>query len=246
MSEDPYVDPATGVLRNRLGITDAEELARVESDLTAVQMVELERGHLPGRYDLAHLQEFHRFLFGDLYEWAGELRTVAIAKDDLFCLPQFIPSYAQDVFANLARTDFLRGRSREKFINGVAEFLAEINAVHPFREGNGRTQRAFFGQLARDAGHPIDWSSLDATVNIEASQAAHRGDLAPLRVMLEQLVDHPAVPGQASRGEHPARLAERTCTAPPTSGTAPRNQDPHQPPPTRYERGPERGRGYAP
>lgn len=80
MTGDPYIDPQTGVLRNRLGITDADELTRVESDLTVVQLVDLERRHLPGRYDLPHLQEFHRFLFGDIYHWAGELRTVTIAK----------------------------------------------------------------------------------------------------------------------------------------------------------------------
>jgi len=78
VTDDPYLDPRTGVLRNRLGIVDADELTQVESDLTVVQMVELERRHLLGRYDLPHLQEFHRFLFGDIYDWAGELRTVTI------------------------------------------------------------------------------------------------------------------------------------------------------------------------
>jgi len=188
---DPYVDPQTGVLRNRLGIADADELTGVESDLTVVQMVELGRRPLPGRYNLPHLQEFHRFLFGDIYDWAGELRTVTIAKADLFCLPENIASFSHGAFRALARDDFLRCRERAEFVEGLAGHLANVNAVHPFREGNGRTQRAFFGQLAGDAGYRIDWSTMDRETNLAASQASIRGDDAPLRAMLDQLVDRP-------------------------------------------------------
>jgi cell filamentation protein len=188
---DPYIDPQTGVLHNRLGITDADELTRVESDLTVVQLVDLERRHLPGGYDLPHLQEFHWFLFGDIYDWAGELRTVTIAKADLFCLPENIASFSQDVFRALDRDGFLRGRERAEFVVGLAEHLANVNAVHPFREGNGRTQRAFFGQLARDAGYRIDWSTMDRGTNLAASRASIRGNEVQLRAMLDQLVDQP-------------------------------------------------------
>jgi cell filamentation protein len=191
VTDDPYLDPRTGVLRNRLGIVDADELTQVESDLTVVQMVELERRHLLGRYDLPHLQEFHRFLFGDIYDWAGELRTVTIAKADLFCLPENIASLSQEVFRALNRDDFLRGRERVEFVEGLAEHLANVNAIHPFREGNGRTQRVFFGQLARDAGYRIDWSTMAPEANLAASQASIRGDDAPLRAMLDPFVDRP-------------------------------------------------------
>lgn len=89
---DPYLDPISGVLCNRLGITDASELAQVEAALTASRLIDLERRRLPGRYDLAHLQEFHWYIFGDIYAWAGELRTVVIAKSNVFCLPQHLQS----------------------------------------------------------------------------------------------------------------------------------------------------------
>lgn len=85
MSQDPYLDPRVGVLRNRLGLTDPDELDRAEADLTGYRLVELHERALPGAYDLAHLQAF-RFIFGDLYGWAGELRTASIARTDLFCL----------------------------------------------------------------------------------------------------------------------------------------------------------------
>jgi cell filamentation protein len=142
------------------------------------------------------LRAFHRLILGDVYDWAGELRTVSIAKGSVFCLPQHLESYGADIFGRLAAADWLQGLAREEFITRLAEFLADVNALHPFREGNGRTQRAFFSQLAHDAGHHIDWVRMEPTRNVTASAAAHRGDLTPLRAMLDQLVDlpHPAGP----------------------------------------------------
>jgi cell filamentation protein len=78
---DPYLDAGGGVLRSRPAITDAKELAAVEAVLTASRLIDLEHHRLAGSYDLAHLQAFHRFIFADLYDWAGQLRTVAITKD---------------------------------------------------------------------------------------------------------------------------------------------------------------------
>ena len=141
---DPYLDPASGVLRNLLGITDAAELARAEAALSASRLIDLERRRLSGRYDLAHLQAFHRYILGDVYAWAGQLRTVSIEKGSVFCLPQYLESYAADVFGGLAAADRLRGLARDPFITALAGFLADVNALHPFREGNGRAQRAFF------------------------------------------------------------------------------------------------------
>jgi cell filamentation protein len=86
VSDDPYLDAASGVLRNRLGISDREQLGRVEAGLSAAALADLGVRSLPGGYDLAHLQAFHREIFGDLYPWAGEIRVVAAAKSDMFCL----------------------------------------------------------------------------------------------------------------------------------------------------------------
>jgi cell filamentation protein len=99
---DPYLDPAAGVLRNRLDISDEATLRVVEADITAAIMLRLSEQALPGAYDLTHLRSFHREIFGDVYPWAGEIRTVAIAKTDLFCLPQHIEPYAAEVLGQLA------------------------------------------------------------------------------------------------------------------------------------------------
>jgi cell filamentation protein len=185
---DPYVDPATGLLRNHLGISDPDRLKEIEAAVSAAALNALGAERLPGSYDLDHLRAFHRRIFGRLYPWAGEIRTVAIAKTDMFCLPQFIESYANDVFHHLTMEKHLRSLSREAFVDRLTHYLAEVNAIHPFREGNGRTQRAFFGQLAREAGWTIRWRDMDPDENVTASIAALRGDNAPLRAMLDRLV----------------------------------------------------------
>lgn len=205
MNWDPYLDLDAGVLRNRLGITDAAELAQAEANFTSVQIAQLRRRPLPGRYDLAHLQAFHRHIFNDVYEWAGQLRTVSLGKGALFCLPQHLVVVGDEIFGELARNGYLRNLGRADFLDGVTELTAKLNALHPFREGNGRTQRAFLGQLARDAGHPLHWSGMDSAVNVVASQAAHRsGDLGPLQRMLDELVDRPADP-DSTGGNPPPR-----------------------------------------
>jgi cell filamentation protein len=103
-------------------------------------------------YDLHHLREIHRRIFGDIYDWAGQIRTVAIAKGATFCLPQYIESSAAVIFDDLRDEDYLRDLDRDAFTGRLAHYLGEVNALHPFREGNGRAQRAFFGQLTLDAG----------------------------------------------------------------------------------------------
>lgn len=108
MTLDPYVDPESGVLRNRLGISDSERLREAEAGLTLAALADLGTRTLPGGYDLAHLRLFHREVFGDFYPWAGEIRVVGIAKSDPFCLPQHIETYSSDLFAALAKERHLR------------------------------------------------------------------------------------------------------------------------------------------
>lgn len=195
-SDDPYVDPATGVLRNLLSITDRLTLEQVEADISFAAAIVLADHPLPGTYDLVHLQGFHRVLFGDIYAWAGELRTVQIARTEPFCLPQHIESFAAEVFGAIRRDGYLRGLDRPSFRLQLAHHFGEVNALHPFREGNGRAQRAFFGQLAIEAGWMLRWDRLDPQENAEASRASLLGDLAPLTALLDALIQ----PASATTG----------------------------------------------
>lgn len=187
MSDDPYVFPGTDVLRNMRDIRDGAELEQIEASLTYLRSLQLASQPIPGDYDLPHLQAFHRYLFGDLYEWAGELRTVVLAKTDLFCLPEHIESYGAEIFGKLAEEHQLSGLDQETFIDRLAHYLGDVNALHPFRDGNGRAQRAFFAQLASDAGYRLDWELVDPQRNTAASVAAIQGDESPLRELLAEI-----------------------------------------------------------
>ena len=187
MPEDPYSDPVTGVLYNKLGLGTAAGLEAAEREITHAALILLDESPVSPSYDLPHLQEIHTRIFGDIYEWAGQIRTVAIAKGAMFCLPQYIDSSAAVIFGELHDEDCLRGLRRDAFVGRLAHYLGEVNALHPFREGNGRAQRAFFGQLARDAGFTLAWQHLDPARNVEASAAIMRGDPEPMREMLDAL-----------------------------------------------------------
>jgi cell filamentation protein, protein adenylyltransferase len=187
MPEDPYSDPVTGVLYNKLGL-GAAALEAAEREITHAALILLDESPVPPSYDLPHLREIHKRIFGDIYEWAGQVRTVAIAKGAVFCLPQYIDSSAAVIFRELHDEICLRGLRRDAFVGRLAHYLGEVNALHPFREGNGRAQRAFFGQLARDAGFMLAWQHLDPVRNVEASAAIMRGDSEPMREMLDALV----------------------------------------------------------
>lgn len=187
---DPYLDAANGVLRNKLGLTDAAALEAAEGQIVAVRDAAIAAGPLPGAYDLKHLRAFHKRLFGDIYTWAGKLRTVDIEKGGThFCRAEFLESSADnDVFPMIKEANFLRGLTREEVVQAMAAQLAEVNALHPFREGNGRTQRAFFRQMAAEAGWRIDWAAADREANIAASIAGMVLDLGPLERMLDPLI----------------------------------------------------------
>jgi cell filamentation protein len=107
---DPYLDPATGVIKNRLGITDEATLEQTEADIVAARSQELSQTPLKGNFDLAHLRAIHGRLFGDVYEWAGELRTIDISKGGTrFAHYGHIESAAAPIFKQLAQEKNLTG-----------------------------------------------------------------------------------------------------------------------------------------
>lgn len=118
---DPYVYPGTDVLRNRLGIHDAGELAAVERAATAQRLTELDRWPLEGQLDLEHLRAIHALVFGDVYEWAGRLRTVEIDKRLPFCRSDALESEGRRIFAALAAEKRLVGLDRQMFVVRLAE-----------------------------------------------------------------------------------------------------------------------------
>lgn len=189
---DPYVYPGTTVLRNLADLRDADTLSHREAQASTLRLAQLAELRLDGAYDLAHLQRFHHFVFQDIYPWAGEFRNVPLAKPgSMFAPPEHIASYAAEVLHQLAAERHLRGLPRDKFAERLVYYYAEINAVHPFREGNGRAQRAFLRQLALDAGHTLAWTSLDPRTLVHASRQSFTGNNQPLRDLIEGVLDPP-------------------------------------------------------
>ena len=186
---DPYLSADGRTLRNLNGITDRAELQAYEFEMTYGRLVALNARRLEGVYDLAHLCAFHRYIFAGIYDWAGELRTVNIAKDSsMFASARHLESAANSVFAQLANEAHLGHLDRRRFVERLAFYLVEINALHPFREGNGRAQRAFLSQLASNAGWHLDWARVSSSENLNASIAGHNGDEQPWRAILDRIV----------------------------------------------------------
>lgn len=142
-SDDPYTYPNTQVLKNRIDLRDADELEAFELEMTALRAEE----PLPqGAFDAGHYCRLHHHLYQDVYDWAGEYRKVRTSKvGNTFCLPEFIEPEMAKLFPALAEKDHLKGLAPADFVKQAAWLLSELNAIHPFREGNqssiGRASR---------------------------------------------------------------------------------------------------------
>lgn len=187
-SSDPYLYPGTTVLKNLRGLTDSEELEQFEARRTHRRLAELVDTPLSGLFDIVHLKAIHRYIFQDVYEWAGQFRTVNISKDGhLFGLAAFLEPALQETVERLAAENYLASLDADKFADRASYFLGELNAAHPFREGNGRTQREFIRELGLKAGHYIDWRATTSRTMIEASRLSHvRGDASLLASMIRE------------------------------------------------------------
>lgn len=178
MSGDFYLYPGTQLLRNKLDIQDPVQLATIERKLVTDRIAE---GVPDGNFGLVHLQAIHRHLFQDVYGWAGELRRVEIAKGGhQFQFLSYIETGMADVHGRLVRQDYLRGLSRVAFAREAGVIMGDVNYVHPFRDGNGRTQLQYLKLLGQQAGHRIDLTKLDPKGWIEASKQAHVANYAPM------------------------------------------------------------------
>ena len=162
MSDDPYPYPGSVILRNLADIHDAEELKVFEASVSFRRVLELQECPLEGRFDSTHLKRIHHYIFQEVYAWAGEFRSVNISKPEevWFARPEYIEPALHGLFEELAAEQELRGLERPGFVARSAHYLAEINAVHPFREGNGRAQREFVRELALQAGYQIAWMGI--------------------------------------------------------------------------------------
>lgn len=190
---DPYFDETIGDLRNLLGAKSPQKLKELEAQIVFANELELEAAAIARTNDLAELLALHKQLFGNVYDWAGKIRTVDIKKNEdnaeYFLLVNKITDAANFVFGELKRENNLTGLSTEAFVDRLAYFYDQLNYIHPFREGNGRTQRVFWARVARDAGYDINWDDVVGGENDNASRlAAEAMDLSALQTMFAKIV----------------------------------------------------------
>jgi cell filamentation protein len=183
---DPYCYPGTSVLINLLDIREQAALDAFEADATAERS---SQRLPPGRLGYRHYLAIHRHLFRDVYAWAGKIRKVRIAKQGhAFCYPEHIDREMRRLFADLETLKHLRSLDAAPFAAQAAHFLAELNAIHPFREGNGRTQLSFLTVLAERASHPLRFERSPPPAMLDAMIKSFDGNEKPLAILIERLI----------------------------------------------------------
>lgn len=185
-NQDHYLDPETGVLKNRLGIRDEDTLEKAEATFVSLRSYELSQQPISGRFNLEHLKQLHFYLFQDIYEWAGKLRTIDISKGEShFAHYRHLETSANTLFNKIHQENCLQGLELEQFSIRLAYYFGEINVLHPFREGNGRVQREFITQLVRYNGYGIDWSIITPEQMLEASIQSFKGKQEGLKSLIQ-------------------------------------------------------------
>lgn len=184
--EDHYCYKGTTVLKNRRNLRTQQALDRFELAITAQRATEA----LPlGKLNEPHYKRIHWHLFRDVYAWAGEYRDVRISKgDSTFCYPEYIPGEMKKLFAGLRQDNNLLGLTDTVFAAKAASLLANLNAVHAFRDGNGRSQMAFMNLLAIRAGHPLHLTKIAPKDFLAAMIRAFHGDEKQLADELARLL----------------------------------------------------------
>ncbi|EKM7808928.1 TPA: putative adenosine monophosphate-protein transferase Fic [Klebsiella aerogenes] len=184
---DPYLYPTLDVLRNRLGIRQTQRLEQTAWEFTSLRAAAIPLG--PRGRGLPHLCAIHRQLYQDLFDWAGKLREIDIYQGDTpFCHFAWIEKEGNALMRKLEEEDYLCELPWETFVERLSWYYGEINVLHPFRLGNGLTQRIFFEQLAIHAGYLLDWRGIDPDAWSQANQLGAMGDPEPLERIFRKVV----------------------------------------------------------
>jgi cell filamentation protein len=182
--------PGTTVLVNKLNIHDQKELDIVEKQITLLRAVQAEQNMSFDNPNLDFYLSIHRFLFEDIYQWAGTFRTVNISKKGtVFCKADQIKETCILKFQRLAKHNYFADLDMPDFISEVAEFYNEMNLIHPFREGNGRTLRLFITLLVRNSKRNISFADVDPDILMIATIQAAHGDISMLKNVFEEIIN---------------------------------------------------------
>ena len=165
-----YCYPDSNVLKNKLNIRENKLLKTAEEEITLIKQMELLKNPIKGNFSKAHLMNIHKFIFEDIYSFAGKIRKEQISKaDTLFYPPDLIDRELDKVFAKIKEKNMIKETDEEKVFDNLAYVMAELNIIHPFREGNGRSIREFIRLMAKRMGYDLNWGNADKEELLEAS-----------------------------------------------------------------------------
>ena len=157
-----YCYKDSDVLVNKFDIHDNKKLEEIERKIVLAKLYELRQNHQIGNFDDSHFVGIHRFLFEDIYPFAGLFRNENIAKGNFsFAEWEYIEDELKKLLDQLKEENYLQNLDRDTFIKRLSYYMAELNVLHPFREGNGRTIREFIRQLAYKNGYILNLKNID-------------------------------------------------------------------------------------
>lgn len=177
-----YCYPNTKILINKFGIRDEQKLNDIERELAYLKAVKFEEEPPYPIFDFEYYCNIHKFLFEEIYEWAGKIREgeFMFKGDSMFYRGQYIESGFTDFYNRLKKEDFLKNLKKQEFCERMAYYMGFLDAIHPFREGNGRTMRLYFNQLAQNAGYKLTFSKVTKEQLHVADVEAFNTNYAPL------------------------------------------------------------------
>lgn len=184
-----YCYKGTNVLKNKFAIKDNSLLKQIEDDITTIRQLDLLDKKITGKFTVNHLCNIHKYLFGDIYPFAGSFRKESIAKGNtIFENPSTIKVKLENLLHSLKKENYLKGLEEIELTERLAYYFAEINYLHPFREGNGRATREFIRQLLQVNGYTVDWTAVTPDYLLKVMEASVF-DVKPLITMLQKCVN---------------------------------------------------------
>lgn len=166
-----YCYENSSVLINKLNIKDEKKLQKYEAKITAAKLLSLRQHGITGNFDVKHFISIHTYLFEDIYFFAGKFRNEDISKGAFsFAHWEYIDSELERLLLELKSENYLEGINQEELAKRLAYYISELNVLHPFREGNGRTIREFIRQLALKNGCILNLKKVLPGEMLEASK----------------------------------------------------------------------------
>ena len=180
----------TDVLKNKMNIRDRDKLKQAEEEITALKQYMLLESPVKGKFTKTHLMNIHRFLFEDIYPFAGHIRREQISKGDtMFFPPNLVSQELDKVFSKLQSTHMMYETDRNRQIEYMSYIMSELNIIHPFREGNGRSIRELIRCMALHYGFSLDWSLIDRDTMLDAAIRSVVNNMAFIDVINKCIIE---------------------------------------------------------